>query len=228
MLWRCLLTVTPAVLLGCGQGGGPPAAPRPEVKGMERGGEARNPITVEVPGHGTALPYPFSGTNAPGLDRAFAGLGPSQRLEFRLSMPANAAVTIIGDARIESGAATISTQTGFIDILPMFGVRVRDGNGRTIASGKQPILDKDCPTDLGLWLYPGLASRDKSNATNMCEFGSGTVVADTKGEDIDYDATKQPIPSEIVGARCYATLRVSTTSDFKGSIANWRVMRTAK
>ena len=63
---------------------------------------------------------------------------------------------------------------------------------------------------------------------DACEFGADTVVADAHGEDIDYDTTKQPIPFKIVASHCYATLHISTTSDFKGSVGNWRVMRTAK
>lgn len=171
---------------------------------------------------------------APELDRALAGLGPSETREIRLSMPADAAVLIIGDASISSGAATFQTKMGSIELLPDGRIRVIDDKGHVKASGRQrmqrdvgpmgPGTGKELlqPMGLGLWLYPKLAPQSAGEAMQMCEFGAGSVIADDRGASIDYDTTKQPIPCQIAGARCYATLRVTTTSDFKGSIGNWR------
>jgi hypothetical protein len=235
-LWSCLLAIAPAVFVGCGQRGAVPAFP--QAREMKRGKEPASRATVEVPGHGTEWPWPTP--TAPELDRALAGLGPSETREIRLSMPADAAVLMIGDGAIHSGAAIFKTQTASIELLPDGRIRVMDAKGHTRVSGRQrmqrdrgpegPGTGKELlqPTGLGLWLYPKLASQGTSEVRHMCEFGCVDSVADDHGDDIDYDTTKQAIPCEIVGSRCYATLHVTTTSDFKGSIGNWRVTRARK
>ena len=231
--WACFPVVVVMLLafVGCAPQERAVEQPNPDVKVIQ-GKELRQTITVKVPGHGTEWPWPSPA--ASGLDRALAGLGPSEAREVRLSMAADAAVLILGDVKIDSGAATVSTQTGSIELLPDGRIRVMDAKGHTKASGRQwmqrapgptgPGTGKELsqPTSVGLWLYPGPVANGTDRGLPPCEFGTVTCVADDHGKDIDTDTTKQPIRSEIIGSRCFATLRVTTTSDFKGTIGNWR------
>ncbi len=125
------------LLTGCGPQNNPQLAPVLGANVLKPDEKSKKTVTVELPGAGTALPYPFPGTSAPGLDRAFAGPGPSQSVEFRLSMPADAAFLIIGDAAVGSGAAIVHTQAGSIEVLPDGRIHVVDAKGHVKASGRQ-------------------------------------------------------------------------------------------
>ena len=156
-----------------------------------------------MPGADTGWPIPAP--KVPGLDRATAGFGPSETREIRLSMPADAAVLIIGDVAIDSGAATISTPTWFHHLLPRFGMRVRDANGETIASWQTTGFRRTARSQRSsaFGSTPGLRRRRRGTCAS-----SGLRVPWPTVRGRTSTSTRPSSRSRVifVGANCYGTL----------------------
>ena len=196
---------------GGGNGAGARAVPAGE-----------QPVTVEIPGEEQPR---FFVRNLPDLDAGLANLRPSETRVVRLSAARGALLTIATCADVESGELTITTSEGaftFFQRDKPQPISIKMPSGAVMNTFAKPTAKVRIVSRRLKRALDGSATLEFH-----VSFGKGQVCIGLNGfqEDgginIESNVSQTELPSEVSGSRLIATLKVSTSSDFKGKFCGW-------
>ena len=201
---------------------------------------AEKATTVNIPGRQPVL---FA-TRLKDLDAAFANLRPPRRAVVRLSVPLGNNVFFGGCVDVVSGSLMLATKDGSMTFFPHgkappISVKLPSGivkNTFAKPTAKVRVVAKDVAHPIDLWAVtdvyvylhaadnPGHKGAAAQSRQKVGGYDAGIWLNGALNEhrnNVDLSVSSRDFPCEVSGSRLIATLKVSTSSDFKGTFSDW-------